>query len=202
MERKISQFMFCLLDKGSRLFFRYLKRKIHQVTFGKIDLNNSFLQNDINPWSTEDVRTQWMSRKPLNTIFPQDTAKKNGRGFFLPGFIVCLLAWVFPCPFLHSHPRSAIQVWFCACLAQPGPAPGGVTGHWGPRAALPQDCSHPLLQRHLTHPTPACRPKGRNRALTAIRTGDKKPSHGKHEIKGNASPHVCFGWKRGLPPHS
>lgn len=139
MEREISQFMFCLLEKGSRLF-KYLKREIHQVTFGKIDLNNSFLQNYINPWSMENVRTHWMPQKPLNTIFPQDT-EKIGRGAFLPGFIVSLLPWVFPCPFVHRHLRSEIQTcslvsplgWpslMAATAPSPSPTFSRLVRHW------------------------------------------------------------------------
>lgn len=123
MERKISQFMFCLLDKGSRLFFKYVKRKIHQVTFGKIDLNNSFLQNDINPWSTEDVRTEWMTQKPLNTIFPQDTVKKWQR--ILPTWFHCLLAGLGVSMPILAQSSQKCNSSLVLCLPGPAwPSPG------------------------------------------------------------------------------
>lgn len=147
MEREIFQFMFCLLDKVSRLFFKYLKREIHQVTFGKIDLNNSFLQNVVNPWSMENVRTQWMS---LNTILPQDTVKNCQS---LPSCFHCELTGLgVSMPILAQASQkwnSILHSGFSACLAQPedSPAPGWChRALGGPRAPLPQCCSHHPLE--------------------------------------------------------
>lgn len=144
--------MFCLLDKGSRLFFKYLKRNIHQVTFGKIDLNNSFLQNDINPWSTEDVRTQWMSQKPLNTISPQDTVKKMAED---SSYLVSLFACWLGCFHAHSCPAiPEVQFKSGFVLAWPSLARPRVVspGTGVPEQPCPRTAATPCCKG--TSPTP------------------------------------------------
>lgn len=111
--------------------------------------------------------------------FSPGYCKKIGRGVFLPGFIVSLLAWVFPCLSLHRHLRSEIRT--CSLVSPLGwPSLTAATAP-SPRVVSPEhplpECHQPRA-RHLARPAPADRSKGGSWTLTVTRNGDKSPHLG------------------------